>query len=47
MFEEVDSSNRRWTVAPFHNFYGITWVGFHLNTGKHLRGFILKPIERA
>ena len=36
-------------VAPISNFYSKIWVGFCLNTGKRffLRGFILKPTERA
>ena len=36
-------------VAPFNKFKGKIGVGFCLNTGKcfFLRGFILKPTERA
>ena len=36
-------------VAPFMKFYGKTWVGFCLNTGKRffLRGYILKSTETA
>ena len=36
-------------IAPSSKFYGKTWVGFCLNTGKRffLRGFTLKPIESA
>ena len=35
MFEKCDSSiDRKWTVAPFSNFYGKIWVGFCVNPGK-------------
>ena len=31
---KIHEIDRKWTVAPFSNFYGIIWVVFYLNTEK-------------
>ena len=37
MFEQGDHQiDRKRMVAPFGNFYGKIFIGFCLNTGKHL-----------
>ena len=38
---------RKSAATPFSNFYSKIWVGFCLNTGRFLRGFVLKLTERA
>ena len=35
VWESIHQTDRKWTVAPFSNFYSIIWVGFYHNTGKH------------
>ena len=34
VWESIHQTDRKWTVAPFSNFYSISWVGFYQNTGK-------------
>ena len=46
--KSINQIGRKWTVAPFSEFYDKIWVGFCFNTGKQFfLEVFLKPTEKT